>query len=230
MQTFGAFLVSLLASGHVLAAPATQSGQAFSVPVKPNPNYTPDGARALAHAYHKFGKSGGSQSKRDTGSVGASPENSYDSRYLAAVNIGTPAQTLQLDFDTGSSDLWVFSTETESDEVNGQTLYSPGQSSSAQQMDGYTWSITYGDHSSSSGDVYSDVVAVGGLSVSNQAVESAQVVSADFTSDSGSAGLFGLAFDNINTVKPDKQKTWFSNVQSSLSLPIFTASLKHQAG
>jgi hypothetical protein len=38
-----------------------------------------------------------------TGSVAAVPEDAYDSLYLSPVKVG--AQTLQLDFDTGSADL-----------------------------------------------------------------------------------------------------------------------------
>ena len=39
-----------------------------------------------------------------TGSVVATPEQ-YDQSYLCPVQIGSPAQTLALDFDTGSADL-----------------------------------------------------------------------------------------------------------------------------
>jgi aspergillopepsin I len=145
------------------------------------------------------------------------------------VSIGTPAQVLNLDFDTGSSDLWVFSTETASREVAGQKLYNPSSSSSAKRISGATWKISYGDGSSSSGDVFTDVVTIGGLTVKSQAVESAKQVSSEFTQDTASSGLLGLAFSTLNTVQPTQQKTFFDNAASSLSQKVFTADLKHNA-
>ncbi|KAJ3473502.1 hypothetical protein NLG97_g10270 [Lecanicillium saksenae] len=117
---------------------------------------------------------------RVTGSVVTAPEpndDHVDVLYLTEVSIGTPAQKLNLDFDTGSSDLWVFSTDTDSSQVNGQTLYSPDDSSTAQSVSGATWAIRYGDQSTSSGIVYKDKVTVGSLTVESQIVESAKQVS-----------------------------------------------------
>ncbi|KUI74430.1 Endothiapepsin [Cytospora mali] len=253
MQTFGAYLVALLAASTELAAALPQrmdvvqarnGGGTLSVPVRRNTaNSKKHPAMALAKVYTKYGKEMPTRlrtivdrhrasvaAKRSTseGSVTNTPEE-YDTEYLANIQIGTPAQTLPMDFDTGSSDLWVFSGETAASSVNGQTLYYPSKSSTAQKKSGYTWQISYGDGSSSSGDVYMDTVTIGNLTVSSQAVEAATTVSSEFTSDSSMSGLVGLAFSSINTVSPKAQNTFFANAMPSLDQPVFTADLKHDA-
>lgn len=130
-----------------------------------------------------------------------------------------------LNFDTGSSDLWVFSSETPLRQRGGQKLYQIEDSSTAHRLGNSTWSITYGDGSRSSGNVYLDSVTVGGVNVFNQAIESATKVSSSFTNDAASSGVFGLGFDSINTVSPVKQKTFFSNALESLEMGLFTANL-----
>ncbi|KAH8901094.1 microbial aspartic proteinase [Thozetella sp. PMI_491] len=167
--------------------------------------------------------------KRSNGSINANPNNSYDNVYISRVNIGTPAQTLNLIFDTGSSDLWVFSSLTPSSQVNGQAIYNPSSSRSSSLVSSATWSINYGDKSTSSGVVYTDIITIGGLTVPNQEVEVAKQVSSALTANSMVDGLLGLGFDNINTVRPTRAKTFFSNIKSSLDSPIFTIDLKHQA-
>lgn len=254
MQTFGAYLVALLAASAELASALPQrmdtiksrGGQTLSVPVKRNTVYKKHPAVAMAKVYAKYGKEmptrlktivknhragvGMASTKRSTteGSVSTSPEQ-YDTEYLANIQIGTPAQTLPMDFDTGSSDLWVFSSDTPSSSISGQAIYSPGKSSTASKMDGSTWKISYGDGSSSSGSVYTDLVTIGNLSVQSQAVETATQVSSEFTADSAMSGLVGLAFSSINTVSPKAQNTFFDNAMPKLSQPVFTADLKHDA-
>ncbi|PHH78807.1 hypothetical protein CDD82_2834 [Ophiocordyceps australis] len=143
------------------------------------------------------------------------------------VEIGTPPQKLLLDFDTGSSDLWVFSTQTNQSQAGSHALYDPSKSTSAKKIEGATWSVSYLDKSMSTGDVYRDVVRIGGLEVEDQAVESARTISDSFAAQGANfSGLLGLAFDSLNTVKPRKEKTWLTNMMADLQEPLFTTSLK----
>jgi aspergillopepsin I len=77
-------------------------------------------------------------------------------------------------------------------------MFNPARSKNWKPLSGYRWSITYGDGSSASGTVGTDVVNVGGTSVTGQAVEIATMVSSEFVSNKLDS-LLGLSFSRINT-------------------------------
>lgn len=224
--------------------PDVNSGRVSLKQVR-NPNYRFSGPLSVKKTYLKFGKpvpdwlesavanytssEDGSAGKRSTGSATTTPIDNLDDAYVTPVTIGTPGQTLNLDIDTGSSDLWVFSSVTPSSEVNGQDIYTPSKSSTSKRLSGASWDISYGDGSSSNGIVYTDKVTIGGLTVTGQAVEVAQEVSSSFSQESATDGLLGLAFSSLNTVSPTPQKTLFDNAKSQLDSPVFTADLGYHA-
>ncbi|KAL1852712.1 hypothetical protein Plec18167_008967 [Paecilomyces lecythidis] len=201
---------------YIIASRIQQTGRQFTD--------KPVGGRA--RIVHKLQKKTGDQ----TGDVPAEDVQN-DSEYLAEVGIGTPAQTLKLDFDTGSADLWVWSTELPSNitaQAKGHTIFDPSKSSTWKASQGETWQISYGDSSSASGSVGTDNVNIGGVVVKNQAVELAKQISSQFQQGSGD-GLLGLAWGNINTVKPSPVKTPVENMIAQDDIPksaeLFTANL-----
>ncbi|CAG8957721.1 hypothetical protein HYFRA_00000057 [Hymenoscyphus fraxineus] len=208
----------------------------FSAPAIKNPNYVRNGTAALLKAYAKHNLSPpqecaeaftaelnglkSAKRKRQDSSAPASPSEGVE--YLVETDVG--GQKLNLDFDTGSGDLWVFSTSLSASSQANHHVFNPSSSSTYKAMSGATWRITYGDGSGASGTVGTDTVTVGGTTVKGQAVELATRVSAQFVQDA-SDGLLGLSFSNINTVQPTQQKTFFDNAKSSLTNPLFAAYL-----
>jgi hypothetical protein len=161
------------------------------------------------------------------GEVSAEPVEN-DASYLAPVTIGGN-QKLNLNFDTGSADLWVFSTEMPSSQSQGHSVFDPSKSSTFQDYQGGSWEIQYGDGSTAEGTVGFDTVEIGGIVAQKQAVELAQTVSKSFLTFVDSDGLLGLGFSSINTIQPQQQKTWFENVMDDLEQPLFTADLEEDA-
>ncbi|KAI0007655.1 acid protease [Xylariaceae sp. FL0662B] len=172
------------------------------------------------------GTASAAAASNQTGVVQNNPE-ANDVEYLSPVKIG--GQTLNLDFDSGSSDLWVFNSQLSKAASTGHQIYDPTKSQTFALMKGASFEISYGDGSGAAGNVGTDTVDLGGATVTNQAVEMATAVSQSFVEDTANNGLLGLAFSQINTVQPQPQKTFFDNVMSSLAEPVFTADLRPQA-
>ncbi|PSS28488.1 hypothetical protein PHLCEN_2v2969 [Hermanssonia centrifuga] len=156
------------------------------------------------------------------------PTEGVQNEYVVPVTIGNPGVTLNLDFDTGSSDLWVWSSELAgvSQYTDTHTIYDPRMSETAQRVYG-TWNISYGDGSSASGDVYTDMVTVAGVTMPSQAVECSRSLSSAFLQDGGNDGLLGLAWPILNTVTPQPVKTPMENMmeQGLIEHPLFTVKL-----
>ncbi|EOA81136.1 uncharacterized protein SETTUDRAFT_24639 [Exserohilum turcica Et28A] len=233
--------MALAAASAVFASPVQlEKRDSFTIEQVQRGTYLKVGPEALIKALRKY-KKPIPQSLRDaaanfrenqtlaaaaaggSGSVTASPSDSYDRSYLCPVTVG--GTTLHLDFDTGSADLWAFSSLQSRSQRGSHAYYTVNPS---KQLQGYSWSISYGDGSGASGKVYADKVTVGSVTATSQAVEAATSVSAEFSQDV-TDGLLGLAFSSINTVEPQAQTTFFDTVHDQLASPLFAVTLKYHA-
>lgn len=116
----------------------------------------------------------------------------------------------------------MFSTELPAGSQSGHNIFDPSKSSTFKKSPSEAWEIQYGDGSSASGDVGTDVLSIGGLNIENQAVELAKTLAAQFAQGTGD-GLLGLAFPEINTIttngSPDPQPTPVANMISQSDIP-----------
>ena len=142
--------------------------------------------------------------------------------YKTPLKIGS--QQYLLDFDTGSPDLWVYSSFMDTPPPGRHTIYDPSNSTTATATN-ETWGILYGDGSKASGIVFRDTIEIGGITIKNQAVEAAVVVSGKVLKLE-SDGLLGLSL-GPNTITPGKIPTTLRNLADSpqLGSRLFTCAL-----
>ncbi|EKM60383.1 uncharacterized protein PHACADRAFT_132901 [Phanerochaete carnosa HHB-10118-sp] len=133
--------------------------------------------------------------KRNTGSVSLTDEED-NTEWAGAITIGTPGQSFLIDFDTGSSDLWVPSSDCTSSDCDGKNKYQVSESSTSSIESG-NFSLAYVDGSSVSGPIFTETVTIGGLVAMNQTFSPVTIVSDFFTGDP-TDGILGLAFPALS--------------------------------
>ncbi|KAI0060071.1 acid protease [Artomyces pyxidatus] len=133
--------------------------------------------------------------KRDTGSDPLTDDEAQ--LWYGAISVGTPAKTFTVDFDTGSSDLFL-PASTCGSTCSGHTLYTVKSSSTAKDLK-KTFSLAYGDGSTVSGEQYTDTVSIAGLTATKQTLGAAKTYSEGFESSEFPAdGLMGMGFESIS--------------------------------
>ncbi|XP_063053296.1 gastricsin-like [Engraulis encrasicolus] len=124
---------------------------------------------------------------------GASSEDLlFQGYYYGAISIGTPPQSVQVLFDTGSSNLWVDSVYCTSQACNIHQKFNPS-SSSTFQWSGQTFTLQYGAGGMTAYLGY-DTISVAGVSVTHQMVGLSKTLN---TNETPFAGIVGLAFPRI---------------------------------
>jgi len=113
------------------------------------------------------------------------------------ISIGSNSQHFIIDFDTGSSDLWVPSTDCTDSGCASKNKYNSSASTTSEEQSGY-FEIEYGDGSSVSGPIFADGVTVGGISVTGQ--HFASVTNLSMAPDTFD-GILGMAYPSLSNLQ-----------------------------
>ncbi|GAA5861996.1 hypothetical protein JCM5353_000387, partial [Sporobolomyces roseus] len=171
--------------------------------------------RAMDMEKRELKKRGSLNKRASTASVGLTDyfSGGTDSAYYGEISIGTPSQSFNVIFDTGSADLWVpSSSASTSHDTFSTTDSSTVETSTAE------WDIQYGT-GSSSGVLARDTVSIGSITVPKQIFALASTL-APVIESLPSDGILGMGF---STIASSGAPTVFENMISNslVSNPYF---------
>ncbi|KDQ07014.1 hypothetical protein BOTBODRAFT_181072 [Botryobasidium botryosum FD-172 SS1] len=211
-----AFFVSLLSLTSAFALPTQPTGIAIPIQKRVSSG-TPQGVANIASLKAQVNKLSGKYATTlaayETNTGGAHPAAASSARnatkratsggealtdaqeelWFGTISVGTPAKQYTIDFDTGSSDLFIPSSSCKN--CGSHTTYNPSKTSKDLRKE---FSLSYGDGSTTSGEQYSDTVTVAGLTATGQTLGAATSYSDSFT-NGPTDGLMGLAFPSLSS-------------------------------
>ncbi len=152
--------------------------------------------------------------------------NFMNAQYYGPVEVGTPPQTLNVIYDTGSSNLWIPSVDCPS--CGAHPRYN-AKASSTYEEDGREFRIEYGS-GPVSGHFSKDVVSLGGLQVEQVFAEAQDVSGLGMAYMFGKFdGILGCGWDTISINKiPTPMQTLFAD--GKIKENLFSFYLSKQAG
>ncbi|CAF1535585.1 unnamed protein product [Adineta ricciae] len=136
--------------------------------------------------------------------------------WIGLITIGTPGQPFYVDFDTGSSDLWVPGVQCGSS-CGGNLTFNSNLSNTC-NVTKNSFYILYGDGSNVNGTWAADTVNIAGISIPNQRF--AIATSANGMSGGARDGLLGMGYQNIAT-GGEEPPIWAMYRLGQLTLPLF---------
>ncbi|KAH8926973.1 acid protease [Atractiella rhizophila] len=127
--------------------------------------------------------------KRASGTVPATNGPPLDRIYAGTVQLGTPPQSFLVQFDTVSSDLWVY------DPTANTTAHHKFQPSASSTFVGsqIPWNISYGDGYTTDGFVAQDTLTIAGFTIPNTGFGLANHTTINFEQQVGD-GIIGFGF------------------------------------
>jgi hypothetical protein len=155
--------------------------------------------------------------RKRAGTVQATLDNEA-TLYFANVTLGTPGQSLRLDIDTGSSDLWTNSAQSDLCQQNAQDCAVSGtynaNSSSSYSFVNSDFAIKYADGSYAIGDYGKDTLNIGGTSVTGvqfgigyNSTSSQGILGVGYPANEASISTTGKTYANVPQLLASQGKT-----------------------
>ncbi|GJJ14502.1 hypothetical protein Clacol_008766 [Clathrus columnatus] len=208
LPKFSLILLTITLSLLVVASPVKRAPKGISVDLHKRSSLTnPDGTfnqqKTIAQikktvAFRTLKNTTSNRAVFDLITYGSEPLTDLDDDELWAgyIYIGTPPQKFLVDFDTGSSDLWIPSSSCTVPGCDGKRKYDANRSSTSIPQNG-TFEISYGDNSTVFGDIVTDTITIAGITVTDQIFSPATNISSSFAGTKRD-GILGLALPEIS--------------------------------